>query len=758
MNPKETCKFTLNVSTMLTMTLYPYDPSVSHIYAGGWRYVFGYAAKVNPDGSFGFLYENVLEDALSPSLYDELLWPVVGDGTRRSVLAINNRVPAPTIIARKNQNVMITVMNSLLTESISIHWHGLHVNGTPWMDGVPQITQCPILPGTKFTYEFTMQEVGTHWYHAHSGALRTDGLFGAIVVTSDDEFEGTDVNTNDFEDLPQKHTFTLIDWQHRPSSEIFHTYQSTAGFDSLGFGNIQKYLDTHTPGWFEAGPVPFRSGLINTAGWFFQPPSSSSCTPQVNLPLTFFEVERGKRYRFRSVSAASMFSFRLSVQGHKLTLLATDGVPTKTNPSEVDFIIIHPAETYDFLLTADATADPDGYYWMVGETLESLETLYESGINCTIGRRSYAIVKYSDASTMTTWPPAIDYDPHRNRACYSNSSCYALNCPFYSYPQGSGITCINVDAYQLRRPIPIPDSDVSDTVFLNFAFEELGGSSINGRHFVSPPSPPVAQLEDLSVEGNMGDFCEYTQEFQTAGRKCTHTLTTSSKTVEIALMNIFPTETSIDETEVHVIHFHGHYFRVLHMGWGNCTNVSRGAICTHDDVVCSDPEQLCFSQVQWASARAQWNRSNMYAPLKDTVVVPPGAYVLIRFVADNPGWWFLHCHLQMHQLFGMAMVVAENIDKMPSPPDSFTTCGNVPFPSSNVPNAVSSEGINSAYFPPFVVLLSTTIALLVVVLSITAVCCCCYFRENGCCGLKLSPVVYFKIDESPLVNPRVELQ
>ena len=33
---------------------------------------------------------------------------------------------------------------------------------------------------------------------------------------------------------------------------------------------------------------------------------------------------------------------------------------------------------------------------------------------------------------------------------------------------------------------------------------------------------------------------------------------------------------------------------------------------------------------------------------KDTVIVPDGGYTIIRFLADNPGWWFFHCHLEFH--------------------------------------------------------------------------------------------------------------
>ena len=44
---------------------------------------------------------------------------------------------------------------------------------------------------------------------------------------------------------------------------------------------------------------------------------------------------------------------------------------------------------------------------------------------------------------------------------------------------------------------------------------------------------------------------------------------------------------------------------------------------------------------------------------KDTVIVPFGGYTVIRFVVDNPGWWFLHCHIEIHQLEGMAVVIKE---------------------------------------------------------------------------------------------------
>jgi FtsP/CotA-like multicopper oxidase with cupredoxin domain len=42
---------------------------------------------------------------------------------------------------------------------------------------------------------------------------------------------------------------------------------------------------------------------------------------------------------------------------------------------------------------------------------------------------------------------------------------------------------------------------------------------------------------------------------------------------------------------------------------------------------------------------------------RDTVMVTPGARVVVAFEADNPGWWALHCHLLYHMETGMFTTV-----------------------------------------------------------------------------------------------------
>lgn len=65
------------------------------------------------------------------------------------------------------------------------------------------------------------------------------------------------------------------------------------------------------------------------------------------------------------------------------------------------------------------------------------------------------------------------------------------------------------------------------------------------------------------------------------------------------------------------------------------------------------------------------------APKKDTVTVPDGGYTIIRFYADNPGFWIFHCHIDFHIEVGMALVIqVGDAKQMVSLPKKFPTCSN----------------------------------------------------------------------------------
>ena len=99
--------------------------------------------------------------------------------------AFNEQVPGPRLELTQGDRVRIRVSNDL-PEPTSVHWHGLDVPNS--MDGPSEITQDPIRPGDSFTYEFTIEQAGTFFYHSHATADRQQalGLYGALLVAPSD--------------------------------------------------------------------------------------------------------------------------------------------------------------------------------------------------------------------------------------------------------------------------------------------------------------------------------------------------------------------------------------------------------------------------------------------------------------------------------------------------------------------------------------------------------------------------------------------
>jgi FtsP/CotA-like multicopper oxidase with cupredoxin domain/Cu/Ag efflux protein CusF len=91
------------------------------------------------------------------------------------------RVPSPTIRVEEGDLVKIILHNTHYFPH-TIHLHGtIHPNA---MDGVPDVTQAAVQPGEAFTYTFTAQNPGTHFYHCH---VQPDvhvlmGLAGMFII------------------------------------------------------------------------------------------------------------------------------------------------------------------------------------------------------------------------------------------------------------------------------------------------------------------------------------------------------------------------------------------------------------------------------------------------------------------------------------------------------------------------------------------------------------------------------------------------
>lgn len=118
---------------------------------------------------------------------DKVMWEVE-PGRTLEAWVYNKQLPGPVIRVTEGDKVKINVTNNL-DESTAVHWHGLFVPNN--MDGVPFITQPPIIPGSTFTYEFTVREgnAGSHMYHSHHNSAKQTGmgLLGAFIIEPKDK-------------------------------------------------------------------------------------------------------------------------------------------------------------------------------------------------------------------------------------------------------------------------------------------------------------------------------------------------------------------------------------------------------------------------------------------------------------------------------------------------------------------------------------------------------------------------------------------
>lgn len=113
--------------------------------------------------------------------------PLFLPGQNRSVPAwLYNETPFPVLRMPVGETARIRLANEL-REHTTIHWHGVRVPNA--MDGVPYVTQTPVLPGEDFQYEFSPPDPGLFFFHPHCNTAEQlgRGLAGVLIV--DDETE-----------------------------------------------------------------------------------------------------------------------------------------------------------------------------------------------------------------------------------------------------------------------------------------------------------------------------------------------------------------------------------------------------------------------------------------------------------------------------------------------------------------------------------------------------------------------------------------
>ena len=666
---RKVCKFRLTIREAQTFTRYVVEKDVRTTAGSVW-YIDQETGELEPANQNRLFCRN--ETAMNCTN------PITVDGyTFRSVITVNEQFPGPALRVRVNQIVSVEVTNLLASEEVTVHWHGMHQVKTHWMDGVHHVSQCGIAPGTTFQYIFRAWPAGTHWYHSHTGAQRTDGLFGALIVTEDsDTINTVESKISPFMDIPENHTMTLLDWQQKSSIDLF----------TLIHSGIPYYTDVTPPTMSPMGPtssvdggevgaVTFWSGLINGKGRHLDVNYTKS-------RLSIFDVDYSNTYRFRVIGAQSLYAFRLSIDGHKLKVIATDG--HFVNPVDVDFLIVHSGERYDFLLETKNSSEPMQNFMIRGETLE------ENNTNHT----AEAILHYN---SLEPQPQSPDYEeiesnsPRKSDECEANlnMNCTALNCPFENYPPSYGIRCIHVDKLTLLNPLPedsnLPNYESEQQIFLNFGFEGASQtSSINSVNFKGPSSPlSLLNDKDFSEIENK-ERCKEIESCDTNPTGllkescfCMHMVDVPyNKSIQMVFSATGPDPNDLTNfLNAHPVHLHGHSFHVVEIGFGGYNEVGK-LESSSEDIECIG-EFTCVTG-RWRNDPLQGLTGKIpnNAPLKDTVLLPAGGYVVVYIQSNNPGFWFLHCHIEVHQLEGMSMIINEGFDWRNPPPSDIRECGD----------------------------------------------------------------------------------
>ncbi|KAK1299447.1 Laccase-7 [Acorus calamus] len=348
------------------------------------------------------------------------------------------------------------------------------------------------------------------------------------------------------------------------------------------------------------------------------------------------KVVQGETYLLRIVNAALNNQLFFSVAGHSLTVVAADAGYTK--PYKTDVLVLAPGHTTDVLLVADAP--PARYYMAARAYISAVVPSFDNTITT-------GIIEYEGASSKSTptLPPLPAFndtptahkfytslkslEPHKVPLTVDESMFVTVGLGFYDCLANG--TC-KIAASMNNASFEFP----SKTSLLQAHFDGAA-AGIYTADF--PDTPPT-----------VFDYTNQTRTLNPGPLIVTERVTKVKRvkfgaTVEMVLQN-----TALVGIENHPIHLHGFNFYVLAQGFGNY-NTKEG-----------------------------WRKFNLVDPqVRNTIAVPTGGWAVIRFVANNPGIWLMHCHLDVHLGWGLSMAFevedGPTIEsKLPPPPVDLPRC------------------------------------------------------------------------------------
>ncbi|KAM7259031.1 hypothetical protein ACFE04_014772 [Oxalis oulophora] len=338
------------------------------------------------------------------------------------------------------------------------------------------------------------------------------------------------------------------------------------------------------------------------------PGTTSPSCPSQGYTL---QVTPGMTYLLRIINAALNEELFFKVAGHSLTVVEVDSSYIK--PFKTDTIVIAPGQTTNALLTADLNS---------GKYLITASTFMDTPIIPVDNNTATATLHYTGTpkSALLTLiaPPPQNATPVAS--AFSNS-----------------LRSLNSKKYPARVPLEV-DHSLLFTIGMgmNPCATCNGGSrfvaDINNVTFVMP-TVALLHAHFFNLNGVFTDDfpghppTRYNYTGTTQPSNLHTQLGTKvyrlayNSTVQLVLQ-----DSAMIAPENHPIHLHGFNFFVVGKGLGNF------------------------------NPKRDRKRFNLVDPVeRNTISVPSGGWSAIRFRADNPGVWFMHCHLEVHTTWGLKM-------------------------------------------------------------------------------------------------------
>ncbi|PIN03799.1 Multicopper oxidase [Handroanthus impetiginosus] len=322
------------------------------------------------------------------------------------------------------------------------------------------------------------------------------------------------------------------------------------------------------------------------------------------------QVEQGKTYLLRIINAALNDELFFAIAGHNMTVVEVDAVYTK--PFSTEAILIAPGQTTNVLIRANQL--PSRYFMAARPFMDAPISIDN--------KTATAILQYKGIPNTVT--PMLPQLP-------------SLNDTSFALKYNNKIRSLNSPNFPANVPLKV-DRHLFYTIGLgmNPCPTCLNGTqlaaSLNNITFIMP-KVGLLQAHYFNLKGVFTtDFPDRPPKpFNYTGAPLTANLRTTqgnhprlskiefNSTVELILQ-----DTNLLSVESHPFHLHGYNFFVVGTGVGNF-----------------DPKK----------DPAKFNLID--PPERNTVGVPTGGWTAIRFRADNPGVWFMHCHLELHTSWGL---------------------------------------------------------------------------------------------------------